>query len=122
MDMTPPVETTHPSLTHSPRARVPLNPPTGLIARFIDWAAARKFGGPADPLRAMLHNPQVLRADLALEAGVSRFKTLHPHLQMLAVMTAASNCGMNLVHYPFCRSLVVLVVVFLVVVVVVMKG
>jgi alkylhydroperoxidase family enzyme len=86
--------TTH-SLTHSPRARVPLNPPTGMFARFIEWAAARKFGGPADPLRAMLHNPRVLRADMALEAGVTRFKTLHPHLQMLAVMTTAARieCG-----------------------------
>ncbi|HEY7812450.1 MAG TPA: carboxymuconolactone decarboxylase family protein [Nakamurella sp.] len=83
------------SLTHSPRARVPLNRPTGLIARLIDSLVARKYGGPADPLRAMLHNPRVLRADLALEAGVSRFKTLHPHLQMLAVMTTAARieCG-----------------------------
>jgi len=39
-----------------------------------------------------------------------------------AVMTAVSNCGMNLVRYPFYRSLVVLVVVFWVVVVVVVKG
>jgi alkylhydroperoxidase family enzyme len=93
MDMT--AATKARSLTHSPRARVPLNRPTGLIARLIDSLVARKYGGPADPLRAMLHNPRVLRADLALEAGVSRFKTLHPHLQMLAVMTTAARieCG-----------------------------
>jgi alkylhydroperoxidase family enzyme len=93
MDMT--AATKAHSLTHSPRARVPLNRPTGLIARLIDSLVARKYGGPADPLRAMLHNPRVLRADLALEAGVSRFKTLHPHLQMLAVMTTAARieCG-----------------------------
>ncbi|HEY5878926.1 MAG TPA: carboxymuconolactone decarboxylase family protein [Nakamurella sp.] len=83
------------TLSHSPRARVPLDPPTGWIARLVDRAAARRFGGSADPLRAMLHNPRVLRANLALEAGVSRFKTLHPHLQMLAVMTTAARieCG-----------------------------
>ena len=82
-------------LTHSPRARVPLDPPTGWFARLVDRAVARKFGGPADPLRAMWHNPRVLRADLALEAGVTRFKTLSPQLQMLAVLTTAVRieCG-----------------------------
>ena len=82
-------------LTHSPRARVPLDPPKGWFARRIDRLVARKFGGSADPLRAMWHNPQVLRADLALEAGVSRFRSLPPHLQLLAEMTAAARieCG-----------------------------
>lgn len=48
------------------------------------------------------------------------------HVVVGAVTTAVSNCGMNLVRYPFYRSLVILVVVFLVVVgvvvVVVVKG
>lgn len=92
MDMTATMTTT---LTHSPRARVPLDPPKGWFAKQIDRLAARKFGGSADPLRAMWHNPRVLRADLALEAGVTRFKTLSPQLQMLAVMTTAGRieCG-----------------------------
>lgn len=83
------------TLTHSPRARVPLDPPKGWFARQIDRLVARKFGGSADPLRAMWHNPRVLRADLALEAGVSRFKTLPPHLGKLAEMTTAGQieCG-----------------------------
>ena len=87
--------TTKMSLTHSPRARVPLDPPKGWFAKQVDRLVARKFGGPADPLRAMWHNPRVLRADLALEAGVTRFKTLSPQLQMLAVMTTAGRieCG-----------------------------
>ncbi len=87
--------TTKTSLTHSPRARVPLDPPKGWFAKQVDRLVARKFGGPADPLRAMWHNPAVLRADLALEAGVTRFKTLSPQLQMLAVMTTAGRieCG-----------------------------
>lgn len=92
MTMTPAMTTT---LTHSPRARVPLDPPTGWFARQLDRLVARRFGGSADPLRAMWHNPRVLRADLALEAGVTRFKTLSPQLQMLAVMTTAGRieCG-----------------------------
>ncbi|WP_420121083.1 carboxymuconolactone decarboxylase family protein [Nakamurella sp.] len=83
------------TLTRSPRARVPLDPPTGWFARWIDRLIARRFGGPADPLRAMWHNPRVLRADLALEAGVSRLRTLPPHLGTLAQMTAAVQieCG-----------------------------
>jgi len=87
--------TTKMSLTHSPRARVPLDPPKGWFAKQVDRLVARKFGGPADPLRAMWHNPRVLRADLALEAGVTRLKTLSPQLQMLAVMTTAGRieCG-----------------------------
>ena len=87
--------TTPVMLTHSPRARVPLGPPKGKLAKLIDRLVARKFGGSADPLRAMWHNPRVLRADLALEAGVTRFKTLSPQLQMLAVMTTAGRieCG-----------------------------
>lgn len=92
MGMTPTSTTT---LTHSPRARVPLTPPRGWFAKQIDRLVARRFGGPADPLRAMWHNPRVLRADLALEAGVSRFRTLPPHLGKLAEMTAAVQieCG-----------------------------
>lgn len=87
--------TTKMSLTHSPRARVPLDPPKGWFAKQVDRLVARKFGGPADPLRAMWHNPRVLRADLALEAGVTRLKTVSPQLQMLAVMTTAGSieCG-----------------------------
>jgi alkylhydroperoxidase family enzyme len=82
-------DTTGTTLTRSPRARVPLDRPTGRLARLIDSLVARRFGGPADPLRAMQHNPRVLIADGMLEAGVTRFKTLHPHLQLLAEMTAA---------------------------------
>jgi hypothetical protein len=89
MDMT--TTATANTLTHSPRARVPLDPPKGWFARQIDRAVARRFGCPADTLRAMWHNPRVLRADFALEAGVSRFKTLSPQLQMLAVMTTAGR-------------------------------
>lgn len=95
MTTTTPAPRTVPTLTHSPRARVPLDPPTGRLARLVDRLVARRFGGPADPLRAMWHNPRVLRADLALEAGVSRFRTLPPHLGKLAEMTAAVRieCG-----------------------------
>ncbi len=87
--------TERPTLTHSPRARVPLDPPRGWFARRIDRLVARRFGGSADPLRAMWHNPRVLRADLALEAGVTRFRTLPPQLQLLAEMTTAGRieCG-----------------------------
>ena len=96
MGMTPTTTVTiTPTLSHSPRARVPLDPPTGRIARLIDRIVSRRFGGSADPLRAMWHNPRVLRADLALEAGASRFRTLPPHLGRLAQMTAAIRieCG-----------------------------
>lgn len=80
---------TAPTLTHSPRARVPLDPPEGWFAKQIDRLVARRCGGPADPLRAMWHNRRVLRADLALEAGVSRFRVLPAHLGKLAEITVA---------------------------------
>ncbi len=89
MTATIPASRTIPTLTHSPRARVPLDPPTGRFARLVDRLVARRFGGAADPLRAMWHNPRVLRADLALEAGVSRLCTLPGHLGKLAEMTVA---------------------------------
>jgi alkylhydroperoxidase family enzyme len=89
MTATIPAPRATPTLTHSPRARIPLDPPTGWFARQIDRLVARRFGGSADPLRAMWHNPRVLRADLALEAGVSRFRSLPPHLGKLAEMTVA---------------------------------
>ncbi len=76
------------TLTHSPRARVPLDRPSGPF-RLVDSWVARRYGGSADPLRAMLHNRRVFLADMALEAGVARFRSVHPHLQMLAQMIAA---------------------------------
>ena len=77
------------TLSHSPRARIPLDPPKGTVLRLVDSWMARKYGGSVDALRAMAHNPRVLVADSMFEFGVSRFKALHPHLQMLASMTAA---------------------------------
>ena len=75
----------------SSRARVPLDQPTGLIGRVLNFYATRKYGQVLDNLLAMAHNPRVLLTDARFEMSVGRRKKLDPQLKSLAVMLTASR-------------------------------
>ena len=47
-----------PAAARSSRARVPLDQPTGLIGRALNFYATRKYGQVLDNLLAMAHNPR----------------------------------------------------------------
>ena len=74
-------------------ARIPLDPPTTLTGRAADWYARRTYGRSMDPVRAMAHHPQVLRADARFELKVAKFDRLPAELRHLAVLAAAATVG-----------------------------
>jgi len=80
-----------PAESRSSRARVPLDPPTGLIGRALNFYATRKYGQVMDNLLAMAHNPRVLLTDASFEMSVARWKKLDPQLKSLAEMATASR-------------------------------
>ncbi|MGP9539793.1 carboxymuconolactone decarboxylase family protein [Brachybacterium sp. AOP43-C2-M15] len=75
-----------------PAARVPLDL-DGPVERVASWAARRLYGKVLDPLRASFHHRGVLLSSLVLEATASRWKTLSPTLNALAVMVVAREIG-----------------------------
>ena len=74
-------------------ARISLDPPRTLFYRLTEWYTRRTFGAVAEPLRAMGHNPRVLRTDLRHEMSLTRWKALDPTLKNLAEMAAAVSIG-----------------------------
>ena len=100
MSITPPPVIPAPALpaaTRSSRARVPLDQPTGLIGRALNFYATRKYGQVLDNLLAMAHNPRVLLTDARFEMSVARWKKLDPQLKSLAVMLDREPDRMQLV-------------------------
>ncbi len=79
-----------PSSTRRSRARVPLDPPRGIIGRLFTWYAERRFGQVPESMLALAANPRVLRADTRFEMSVARWNALDPQLKALAEMAAAS--------------------------------
>jgi alkylhydroperoxidase family enzyme len=66
-------------------SRIPLDgPPRGLLARILAWYTRRRYGRVLDPLRAIQHNPQVLRLSLVFAMGFQRWRRLDPTLRALA--------------------------------------
>ena len=74
-------------------ARISLDPPRTLFYRLTEWYTRRTFGAVAEPLRAMGHNPRVLRSDLRHEMSLTRWKALDPSLKNLAEMASAVSIG-----------------------------
>ena len=82
-----------PAATRSSRARVPLDQPTGLIGRAMNFYATRKYGQVMDNLLAMAHNRKVLLADGVFELALARWNKLDEQLKQLAVMAASVDIG-----------------------------
>ena len=74
-------------------ARISLEAPSTLTGRMADWYARRTYGKAMDPVRAMAHNPKVLRADAQFEMKVAKFDRAPAQLRHLAVLTAAAVVG-----------------------------
>lgn len=74
-------------------ARISLDPPRGIFLRIAEWYSRRKYGKVMDPLRAVAHNPRVLRAGAFYEARIARWRDLDPGLKHLAEMVSASRIG-----------------------------
>ena len=74
-----------PAAFRSSRARVPLDPPTGLIGRALNFYAKRKYGQVLDNLLELAHNRRVLMTDARFELSVARWNRLDPQLKALAV-------------------------------------
>lgn len=71
------------------RARVPLDPPRGLIARLAAGWSRRRYGQVMEPALAMAHTPRALLADLAFEGLLQRCRDLDPELSALACLAVA---------------------------------
>ena len=94
MSVTPPPVIPAPALpaaTRSSRARVPLDQPTGLIGRALNFYATRKYGQVLDNLLAMAHNRRVLLTDARFELSLARWNKLDPQLKALGVMAVSTQ-------------------------------
>ncbi|WP_353650709.1 carboxymuconolactone decarboxylase family protein [Nakamurella sp. A5-74] len=78
-----------PSADRLSRARVPLDPPRGLVARLAAWYSRRRFGQVMEPALALAHQPRALLADLAFESLLQRCRSLDPGLSALATLSVA---------------------------------
>ncbi|MEU0391544.1 carboxymuconolactone decarboxylase family protein [Streptomyces sp. NPDC006208] len=74
-------------------ARISLTPPRSLFLRFTEWYSKRSYGEVLDPVRALAHNPRVMRSDLRFEMSVARWNRLDEELKTLAVMATAASIG-----------------------------
>jgi alkylhydroperoxidase family enzyme len=74
-------------------ARISLDPRRSLFLRAAQWYSKRAYGKILDPVRALGHNPRVLRADLRFEMAVGRWNKLDADLKALAVMASAASIG-----------------------------
>lgn len=74
-------------------ARISLDPRRSLFLRAAQWYSKRAYGAVLDPVRALGHNPRVLRADLRFELAVGRWNALDADLKALAVMASAASIG-----------------------------
>lgn len=74
-------------------ARISLDPPRSVFLRIAEWYSRRKYGKVMDPLRAMGHNPKVLKAGALYESRIGRWHDLDPGLKHLAEMVTASRIG-----------------------------
>ncbi|MGN0062896.1 MAG: carboxymuconolactone decarboxylase family protein [Nocardioides sp.] len=77
-----------PSTFHIPPA-----PMDGPFARLAQRVSRRLYGRVPDNLAVFWHHQPVLRATLAFESRVARFKELDPHLKTFAVMATAAQIG-----------------------------
>jgi AhpD family alkylhydroperoxidase len=77
--------------TRSSRARIPLDPPTGLIGRVLNLYSRRRYGQVMDNLLALGHNRRVLFTDARFELSLARWNRLDPQLKALAVMATAAR-------------------------------
>lgn len=79
-----------PAATRASRARVPLDPPTGILGRALTWYAKRRFGQVPEAMLAMASNRKVLITQSRHELSLARWNALDPQLRALAEMAAAS--------------------------------
>jgi alkylhydroperoxidase family enzyme len=81
---------TIPAATRASRARVPLDPPTGILGKILTWYAERRFGQVPEAMLAMASNRKVLLTQAGHELSLARWNALDPQLRALAEMAAAS--------------------------------
>lgn len=74
-------------------ARISLTPPRTPFVRLTEWYSRHAYGKVLDPVRALAHNPRVLRGDLRFEQSVAKWNRLDPDLKALAEMATAAAIG-----------------------------
>ncbi|TFV65770.1 UNVERIFIED_ORG: carboxymuconolactone decarboxylase family protein [Bacillus sp. AZ43] len=74
-------------------ARIPLDPPRGLVVRVAEWWTRRTYGAVLDPVRAKGHHPRLLMTWARNEQSLARWNRLDPTLKALAVMSSAAVIG-----------------------------
>lgn len=73
--------------------RISLDPPRTFSYRVAEWYFRRKFGQVLDPLRAMGHHKEVMRAYGRFEQGAGRWRRLDVALSDLADMATVARIG-----------------------------
>jgi alkylhydroperoxidase family enzyme len=74
-------------------ARISLDPPRSASYLLADWFTRRKLGEALDPIRAMGHHDQVLKASGLLEQRAARWQRVDVSIKHLATMAAAARIG-----------------------------
>lgn len=74
------------------RARIPLDA-GGPFEKLVGRIAQRIYGEVLDPLKVAFHHRGVLMGSLAMEAAASRWRSLPPTLQALAVTAVSAEIG-----------------------------
>ena len=74
-------------------ARISLDPPRTLSYRIAKWFFRRRYGEVLDPIRAMGHHKQVLRAYGQFEQRALRWRPVDVKINDLAEMAAAAKIG-----------------------------
>lgn len=73
--------------------RIPAAPLTGPLGRVVSAVATKIYGQVPDMVPVLWHHQPVLRATLAWEGAIGRWKKLDPHLKSYAVMASAAEIG-----------------------------
>jgi len=74
-------------------ARISLDPPRPVSYRFAEWYFRRKFGDVLEPIRAMGHSKEVMRAYGRFEQGAGRWRRLETRISDLADMATVARIG-----------------------------
>ena len=84
---------TETTLERRAAARVPMEEPSGLYGRLINWYSRRTYGDVLDPALAMWHHRPLLRTMLRFETSVAKWDRLDADLKVLAEAASAAQIG-----------------------------
>ncbi|WP_432093531.1 carboxymuconolactone decarboxylase family protein [Streptomyces sp. bgisy100] len=74
-------------------ARIPLDPPRGILVRIAQWYSRRTYGKVLDPVLAMGYHPRLMTSYARFEQSLSHWNKLDPGLKALALMASAASIG-----------------------------